>query len=149
MHVGALSPAQLDAIVPATDRSILATIRHLVGSDSFDLFVASSERTSFIRADQLGVADSEGLIEDIGAGWSRLLTGAWSADAMIREVDPDDGYQRDAPMGIRLAQALHHGTEHRNQICTALAMLDVEPPAIDVWSFGLQYGHVVEVLPPA
>ena len=37
----ALSPAQLDAAVPATDRSILATMRHVIGDGSFDLFVAS------------------------------------------------------------------------------------------------------------
>ena len=38
-------------------------------------------------------------------------------------------------MGIRLAQALHHGTDHRSQICTALTTLGVEPPEIDVWAF--------------
>jgi uncharacterized damage-inducible protein DinB len=50
-------------------------------------------------------------------------------------------------MGIRLAQALHHGTDHRSQICTALTTLGVEPPAIDVWDFGVQDGRVTEVLP--
>lgn len=31
------------------------------------------------------------------------------------------------------AQALHHGTDHRSQICTALTTLGVEPLLIDVW----------------
>jgi hypothetical protein len=69
----ALSPAQLDAAVPATDRSILATMRHVIGSDSFDLFVASGERGSFIRADRMGLAELRAAMEDIGTGWSRLL----------------------------------------------------------------------------
>jgi uncharacterized damage-inducible protein DinB len=141
----ALSPAQLDAAVPATDRSILATMRHVIVSDSFDLFVASGERGSFIRADRMGLAELRAAMEDIGTGWSRLLDEGIDADAVLREVDPDDGFQRHAPMGIRLAQALHHGTDHRSQICTALTTLGVEPPAVDVFSFGLQDGRVVEV----
>ena len=144
----ALSPAQLDAAVPATDRSILATMRHVIGNESFELFVASGERGSFIRADRMGLAELRAAMEDIGTGWSRLLDESIDADAVLREVDPDDGYQRHAPMGIRLAQTLHHGTDHRSQICTALTTLGVEPPAVDVFSFGLQDGRVVEVPAP-
>lgn len=143
-----LSPAQLDAAVPGTDRSILATMRHLIGDGSFDLFVASGERGSFIRSDRMELAELRAAMEDIGSGWSRLLDEGIDPDAMIREVDPDDGYQKQAPMGIRLAQALHHGTDHRSQICTALTTLGVEAPALDVFSFGLHEGRVVEVPAP-
>jgi uncharacterized damage-inducible protein DinB len=59
----------------------------------------------------------------------------------------EDGSETHAPIGIRLAQALHHGTDHRSQICTVLTTLGVEPPAIDVWDFGEQNGRVVEVPP--
>jgi uncharacterized damage-inducible protein DinB len=144
----ALSPAQLDAAVPATDRSILATMRHLIGSDSFELFVASGERGSFIRADGMELAQLRVAMEDIGTGWSRLLDEGVDAEAMSREVDPDDGFQRRAPMGIRLAQALHHGNDHRSQICTALTTIGVQPPAVDAFTFGVQDGRVVEVPAP-
>ena len=50
-------------------------------------------------------------------------------------------------MGIRFAQALHHGTDHRSQICTALTRLGVEPPNIDVWVFGKEAGRNLEVEP--
>ena len=142
---GALSPTQLDALVPATDRSILATMRHLVWSDSFELFVASGERGSFVRTDAMELAELRSAVEDIGSGWSRLLGEGVHAETMTREVDPDDGFQRGAPMGIRLAQALHHGNEHRSQICAALTELGVTPPAVDVFSFGVEDGRVVEV----
>jgi uncharacterized damage-inducible protein DinB len=141
----ALTPAQLDTPVPATDRSILATMRHIVGSDSFDLYVASGERRSFIRADRMGLAELSAAMEDLGTGWSRLLDGGIDADAVLREVDPDDGFQRNAPMGLRLAQTLHHGTDHRSQICTALTTLGVQPPPVDAFSFGVQDGRVLEV----
>jgi uncharacterized damage-inducible protein DinB len=84
----------------------------------------------------------------IGAGWARLLDEGVDADAVTREVDPDDGYQRRAPMGIRLAQVLHHGNDHRSQICTALTILGVKPPTLDVFTFGLEDGRVVEVPAP-
>jgi uncharacterized damage-inducible protein DinB len=50
-------------------------------------------------------------------------------------------------MGIQLAQVLHHGTDHRSQVCTALTALGVEPPTIDVLEFGIQVGRVVEITP--
>ena len=61
----------------------------------------------------------------------------------------DDGSEIYWPKGIRLAQALHQGTDHRSQICTALTTLGVEPPSIDidVWDFGEQDGRLVEVPP--
>jgi len=43
---------------------------------------------------------------------------------------------------------LHHGTDHRSQICTALTTLGLEPPEIDVWDFAWEQGRVQEV-PPA
>ncbi|HYF10884.1 MAG TPA: hypothetical protein VEC09_01130, partial [Actinomycetota bacterium] len=59
----------------------------------------------------------------------------------------DDGSETHAPRGIRLAQAVHHGTDHRSQTCTALTTLGIEPPEIDVWDFGLVTGSVLEVEP--
>ncbi len=144
----ALSSQQMDAAVPATGRSILATMRHVIGSDSFELFIASGGRGSFIRADGMELGELRFAMEDIGAGWSRLLDEGIDADAVVREIDPDDGFQRDAPMGIRLAAALHHGSDHRSQICSALTALGVEPPAVDVFTFGVQDGRVTEVSAP-
>src|SRR4051812_35554680 len=91
----ALTPAQLDAVVPGTDRSILATMRHIIEDNSFDLFVTRGERGPFIRAERMGLVDLRAAMEGIGAGWSRRLREGIDADAVVREVDPDDGYQRD------------------------------------------------------
>jgi uncharacterized damage-inducible protein DinB len=95
----------------------------------------------------MGLPELRAVMEGNGTAWSRLLAQDLDPDDVLGEVDDDDGYEKHAPMGIRLAQALHHGTDHRSQICTALTTLGVEPPAIDVWDFGLQDGRVVEVPP--
>jgi uncharacterized damage-inducible protein DinB len=144
----ALTPAQLDTNVPATDRSILNTMRHLVGADSFELFVVSDGRIPFIRAHSLGLAELRASMEEIGAGWSQRLTEGIDPDAASREVDPYDGFQRTAPLGLRLLGVLHHANEHRSQICLALTTVDVEPPALDPITLGIQDGLVVEVPAP-
>jgi len=58
----------------------------------------------------------------------------------------DDGSESHAPLGIRIAQVIHHGTDHRSQVCTALTNLGIEPPAIDAWDFGWENGRLLEVL---
>ena len=60
----------------------------------------------------------------------------------------DDGSESGAPLGVRTAQALHHGTDHRSQVCTALTALGIEPPEIDVWAFAAEQGRLDEVPAP-
>ena len=128
------------------DLSILETLRHLVGADSWYLYVMTGERTPQIDEDNMDIPELRAAMEADGAAWSALLA---------EDPDPDhvvvgrhkDGSETHAPMGIRLAQALHHGTDHRRQICTALTTLGVEPPLIDVWDFGAVDGQVVEIEP--
>ncbi len=142
----ALSPEQLGTAVPGTYGSILETMRHLIGSDSFYLFAICGGRTPRIDEDRMDLPQLRAAMEDNGAAWSPLLAQDFDPDA-VRVRHRDDGSETHASMGIRLAQALHHGTDHRSQICTALTALGVEPPAIDVWDYGLQDGRVVEVPP--
>ena len=139
-----LSPEQLGTAVPGTYGSILETMRHLVGADSSYLFVTSGERTPLIDEDPMGLPELQAVMQGHGTAWSRLVEEDLNPDAVLWRRR-DDGSETHAPMGIRLAQALHHGTDHRSQICTALTTLGVEPPPIDVWDFGLQDGRVVEV----
>jgi uncharacterized damage-inducible protein DinB len=68
------------------------------------------------------------------------------ADAIFLERDLD-GFERRAATGIGLAQAIHHGSDHRSQVCTALTQLGMEPPNIDVWEFGKQVGRNLETMP--
>jgi uncharacterized damage-inducible protein DinB len=78
-------------------------------------------------------------------------------EVLDHEIDPeemllrvrDDGSTLLAPKGIRLAQVLHHGTDHRSQICTVLTQLGIEPPLFDVWDYGEAHGRLVETPPPA
>ena len=141
-----LSSEQLGTAVLGTYGSILETVRHLVGADASYLFAMTEGRTSLIDEDRMDLPELRAAMEGHGAAWSQLVAQDLEPDA-ITVRRRDDGSETHAPMGIRLAQALHHGTDHRSQICTALTTLGVEPPAIDVWDFGEQDGRVVEIPP--
>ena len=88
-------------------------------------------------------------MERDGEAWSALLAQDPDPDAVLKDVDEDDGYERDAPIGIRLAQALHHGTDHRSQISTILTAIGVTPPRLDAWAYGRARGRVVTRPPRA
>jgi uncharacterized damage-inducible protein DinB len=141
-----LNPEQLETTVPGTYGSILDTLRHLVGSDSWYLFVITEGRRPRIDEDEMSLSELRAVMEDNGAEWSRVLAEESDPDRMT-VVRLSDGSKCKSPLGIRLAQALHHGTDHRSQVCTALTELGVEPPDIDLWAFGEENGRVVEVPP--
>ncbi len=142
-----LSPAQLSVAVPGTYGSILDTMRHIVGADSSYLFALTRGRSPVIDEEAMDLTELRAVMEDNDAAWTALLTEDLDPDVVIVR-HRDDGSESHAPMGIRLAQALHHGTDHRSQVCTVLTTLGVEPPAIDAWDFADQHGRLAEV-PPA
>jgi uncharacterized damage-inducible protein DinB len=141
-----LPPERLDTTVPGTYGSILDTMRHLVGADASYLFVLTGGTAPRIEEDAMDLDQLREAMVSFGEAWQGLLAG---------EIDPgreltrtrDDGSTTTAPISIRLSQALHHGTDHRSQICTALTSIGVEPPPIDVWDYGWQDGRVTETDP--
>jgi uncharacterized damage-inducible protein DinB len=78
------------------------------------------------------------------AAWQRLVAGDLDPTTVVVEYE-DSGYETHAPLGIRLAQALYHGTDHRSQVCTALTTLGIEPPAIEPWDFARRDGRMFTI----
>jgi uncharacterized damage-inducible protein DinB len=62
-----LSPEQLETAVPGTYGSILETVRHLVGSDRWYLFVLTGERTAGIDEDHMDLPELRAAMESDGA----------------------------------------------------------------------------------
>jgi uncharacterized damage-inducible protein DinB len=136
-----LSSEQLETNVPGTYGSIIDTARHLVDADASYLFVLSDGRRPELEDEQMDLAQLRSVMIGNGPLWGELVGQDVDPEAdVVRQRD--DGTDSHAPMGIRLAQVLHHGTDHRSQICTALTTLGIEPPEIDVWDFGREDGRV-------
>ena len=140
----ALTPEQLGADAPGTFGPILDTMRHLVGADSWYLHRLSGGDHAPIEEDEMNLADLRAAMERHAAAWPEVLAADPDPEEFI-EVSQDDGSVYRATKGIRLAQVLHHGTDHRSQICTALTSLGVEPPKIGVWEYGDTVGRTEQV----
>ncbi len=143
-----LSPDQLATTVPGTYGSIIETMRHLVGADASYLYVLSGGRTAENEEDGMDLQELRAVMQRNGPAWASLAGQDIDPDATVTR-HRDDGSESHAPMGIRIAQVLHHGTDHRSQICTALTTLGVEPPSIDVWDYAQQDGRLSETAPPS
>jgi uncharacterized damage-inducible protein DinB len=143
-----LTPKQLETTVPGTYGSIIETLRHTVGADVGYLELLSDGGVAEIDDSTMDLAGLRAAMAADGLVWAALLARDLDADAMVTR-HREDGSESSAPLGIRLAQVIHHGTDHRSQICTALTALGSEPPAIDVWDFAEQDDRLVTTEPTA
>jgi len=143
-----LSPQQLSSSVPGIYGPILATMRHLVGADRSYLWVLTGGSVEEVDEDALDLAAMRAVMEADGPAWEALLAEDLDPERIVvrHREDGSDSY---APLGIRIAQVIHHGTDHRSQVCTALTNLGFEPPLIDAWDFASDQGRLREVFPDA
>lgn len=136
-----LTREQLTTPAPGTYGSILATLGHVVSSDAWYLtFFVNPERVTPLEEDAaVGLAEMRSAMTSNGRLWMELLAGEFDPEADV--VERGDGWEFHAPTGFRLAQVVHHGTDHRSQVCTALTSLGLTPPEIDVWAYGEATGR--------
>lgn len=139
-----LDPGALRAEAPGTFGPIIDTLRHLVGADSSYLSVLSGGEYPPVDDSAMGIADLRETMHRNGEAWQAVIAGGVDPEAVLVRHRPD-GSQGHAPASIRLAQALHHGTDHRSQVCTVLTTLGIEPPAIDVWDYAEAGGRLAEI----
>lgn len=139
-----LHPDQLATAPHGTYGSIIETLRHLVGADTAYLYLLLDTPAPDGDEGTMDLLELRAAIEANGRGWSDLVERDLDPDRVVVR-HRDDGSESHAPLGIRLAQALHHGTDHRSQVCTALTTIGIEPPAIDVWDYAEEDGRLREV----
>ena len=121
-------------------------MRHLVSADRAYLWLLTEGVVSQVDEEGLDFAAMQTVMEADANAWQAFLAGDLDPDRIVVR-HRDDGSESHAPLGVRLAQVIHHGTDHRSQICTALTNLGIEPPAVDVWDFAREDGRLFEVFP--
>ncbi len=135
-----LSDEQLATPVVGTYGPMMETLRHLVHSDHWYL--------SFFRdVPEISDDDANAMrLEDLRRVFATDAT-TW-LDVVANETDPnreiverDEAWVLRSPVGVRLAQVLHHGSDHRSQIATALTSIGREPPEFDVWAYARAVGR--------
>jgi uncharacterized damage-inducible protein DinB len=123
-------------------------MRHTVGADASYLFLLSGGAVEEIDEAEMELPALRAAMAAMGPAWDAYLSGDLDPDGIVIR-HREDGSESAAPLTIRLAQVIHHGTDHRSQVCTALSSLGIEPPEIDAWSYAWKDGRLTETPPTA
>lgn len=122
---------QLNTPGVGTYGGILPTLNHVLRSDAGYLENLVGRRAWAEDAADTGLEGLASRATATGELWEELLT---------RPIDPErviivDDDQNETHAGVFIAQALNHGTLHREQVCGTLAKLGIEPPDLQVWEY--------------
>jgi uncharacterized damage-inducible protein DinB len=141
-----LTPEQLRATTPGTYGSIVDTLNHHINWDPAYLPRDRVERPEW--------AGDDAIVEDLNVLASRVDESArlWDAYLSADPLDADhklllDQGAYEVSAGVLVVQALHHGTVHREQVCSIITSLGLEPPDLQAWTYAEATGRAREVTP--
>lgn len=137
-----LTPDQLAATPAGTYGTVLDTCAHVVRSDgSYARRLAGSDGPYWSFGHE--PASFEELLawnDEAGELWERLLDEPIDTE---RTIVVDQGAS-EVRAGIFVAQALHHGSAHREQACAILTALGLDPPGLQAWEYAWDTGRLWE-----
>lgn len=113
--------------------SILETFHHIICAEGRYLGSLTGHSPAWAdeRAPSPGLDDLAARAGEMEALWMSYLS---LPEDAARKVYLDDGtYETNA--AVVTAQALHHGSAHREQICAILRDLGQNPPEVQPWDF--------------
>lgn len=140
----ALTPEQRALTTPGTMGTVEATLIHLVGAK--ERYAASLQGTVPPEG-----AVREATTKDLGQVVARARQlSEWFAGYARGPIDLDriierrgaDGSTMHLPVGILIAQFLHHGNEHRAQLGSIFGAHGIDPPHYSAFNWGHELGKV-------
>lgn len=134
-----LPAERLDAEIPGTYGSVVDTLNHLVEADSRYLvrIYAPTPPPAQVHPPRPPAA-LRTQIQGNAARWGQALD-QLEAGGLDATIEAKDGYPRTSHAeGLLMLQAVHHGNDHRTQICSTLGALGLEVPELDGWEFWLR-----------
>ena len=134
-----LPPEQLATGAPGTYGTILDTFHHIIRADASYLRRLAGSGPAW-GDDSADLDELVARAEETQQGWEEYLARPDDAD---RVLVVDDG-KNEVRAGIFIAQALHHGNAHREQICAGLTGSGIEPPDIQPWEYAWATGRLWE-----
>ncbi len=138
-----LTPEQLGATTSGTFGGILATLNHIVASDAGYLPRIKVNRPAWAGDDEniKGLDELEARVDETATLWEGYLADPLDSKHLL---SLDDG-NYEAQASIPIVQALHHANVHREQVCSIITSLGLEPPDLQAWSFGEATGRAREL----
>jgi uncharacterized damage-inducible protein DinB len=131
-----LTPEQRETTVIGVYGNPIATLWHIISSEAGYYFRLSDMAPDWDRraAEPPEMDELMRRAEDMAARWDAFLTTPFDAERLL-VYEWEDGTRKNVPAGVVLAQAIHHGSDHRSQINTILTVLGDEPPELGVWDY--------------
>jgi uncharacterized damage-inducible protein DinB len=139
---GDLSSEQLSASATGTYGGILSTFNHLILADAGYLRAPTGTAPAWATNHQESsdLRELASRVDETMQLWERFIGAGPDAERVLL-VDEGAYEVRE---GIVIVQALHHGNAHREQICTVLTALGIEPPDTQAWEFAWATGRIWE-----
>ncbi len=129
-----LPEERLAADAPTAYGSALETLAHLVSSEAYYIFALTGR-----WADPPPDHDAPMTLDDLRDRARHTgemlveLAERTEPDAVV--TLPRRGEERSLPVAAVLAQALHHGATHREQVVAILSGSGIRPPDLSGWAF--------------
>ena len=140
-----LDEETLNATVPGTYGTIIATLRHLIYCeiDSLDRLLGREPSDPWQLGATTGRDVLMGHAARLATDWEVFLASDVDSERPLKpeKVEADEGNDS-IPAGIVIAVVLYHGNEHRAQICTILGARGHEPPDITPWNYAIASGRM-------
>ncbi len=131
-----LTTEQLNAEVVGGFGTIDATLNHYINSEGgYQARLMGSQPSWNIRDyTRVSVAELSKRVDELEARWEEFLSEPFDAERIFI-YDWINDEKRAVPAGVVLAQAIHHGSEHRSQVATILTSIGITPPEWGLWEF--------------
>jgi uncharacterized damage-inducible protein DinB len=134
--VEALPRERLDEGIAGTYGSIAQTLTHLVDADDrYLLRLTGPNPPPHEDHGSQPLAELRTRIDANAALWKAMLD-RLDAGTLESSISGRDDYP-DTPSAetMLLIQALHHGDDHRAQVCSTLGALELDVPDLDGWTY--------------
>ena len=140
-----LTEEQLDTRAIPSSRSVRELLSHIVGSElTFALRTKGRQHEGESRHVDAWPG-FEALREVAASSGDDLIAIAAGLDEDELVALPYRGKKYEYPKGFFLLHAIEHGIEHRTEIKVALALIGIETPDLDGWSFSEAAGYGGEI----
>ncbi|HJX68254.1 MAG TPA: DinB family protein [Candidatus Limnocylindrales bacterium] len=134
-HLHGLPEEALTASAAGVYGEVLATLSHMLEADARYLrYLEGPVPPSRTGPDPVHSLDELAeMLRDQAVRWRVVLS-------RLGELDVTLPARRERPefphaTNLMVVQALHHGNDHRTQICTVLSVNGYAAPDLDVWSY--------------
>ncbi|MGD0247715.1 MAG: DinB family protein [Candidatus Limnocylindrales bacterium] len=134
-HLRTLPDAALTASAPGVYGEVLATLSHMLEADGRYLrYLEGTPPPPKTGPDPTKTLDElADQLRDQAVRWRVVLSRIGEIDVTLlpRYERPEFPHATNLLVG----QALHHGDDHRTQICTVLSANGYETPNLDMWAY--------------